>query len=144
MQQGEILPNRTIENELIRLVYGIINDNIIKSLLREGVLSLAKAINICQVSGLTKKHSKSLSAKSSTLATAHIDAVWQNTHCYKIHTHGRRPETRSKMKTECQIKNCANCGGNHAAKRQAMLQMPKVEPFPEMLLIFNTKKHEHT
>ena len=61
--------------ELIRdrLVCGINNDHLRKTLLRDSGLTLAKAISVCQIHEVTEEHNKTLLTPNSSVT--HVDAV---------------------------------------------------------------------
>ncbi|KAK7907206.1 hypothetical protein WMY93_015818 [Mugilogobius chulae] len=105
--------------ELIRdrLVCGIHNDHLRKTLLRDSDLTLAKAISVCQIHEMTEEHNKTLMSPHSSVTN--VDA---------IHTRHvtRRDNDRvkiSKPNTDATqfINDCTNCGGSHVAKRNKCL-----------------------
>lgn len=106
-----------LTDELIRdrLVCGVTNDGMRKILLRDSELTLAKAIELCQIHELTDLHTKTLATPKSN---TNVDSVYHKTKT-KI-TQGFKQRSNSD-RTSSQIINCNSCGGKHEAKKEKCL-----------------------
>lgn len=94
-----------------RLVCGIINDGMRKLLLRDSELTLAKAVEICQIHEMTEQHTKTLAAPKQS--SENVDSL-QNKMKESQRAFKKKPITEH---TTQSIVNCSNCGGSHEAKR---------------------------
>lgn len=101
-----------LQEELIRdrLVCGILNDGIRKLLLCNNELTLAKAIETCQIHELTDQHTKTLAGPKRNLSN--VDSVPQTIKRKSFRT----PTPRLDKFAPQQIYNCSNCERNHEAK----------------------------
>ena len=104
-------------DELIRdrIVCGVRSNTIRRQLLKEGDLTLFRAIQICQSNELSEQHSKELGDKIN--ATAKGDDV---------HSFKRQAKYKDSHKDKYEITNCKNCGGSHEARRTACHAFGKV------------------
>ena len=88
-----------------RLVCGITSDTVRKLLLTKDKLTLAKAINICQINELSEQRIKELSDTT------------------EVHSLQRRARTQKKTPVERKATHtgdtCDNCGSKHAKQREA-------------------------
>ncbi|KAL7832506.1 hypothetical protein SRHO_G00295240 [Serrasalmus rhombeus] len=95
-----------LTDELIcdRIVCGITSDPLRKTLLRDGELTLAKAVSTCRIHEMTEENSKTLATQATS-----VDAVRP--------VLNRKHQLKPKSFPQT-ITNCSNCGNSHVAKRE--------------------------
>ena len=106
-----------------RIVTGIINDGVRRLLLRESDLTLAKAIQICQIHELSEQDAKPMQPPK-----VEVDAVKQHRFAEK--------KWQNLQSTTHSKQMCDKCGHCHGKAREqcrayqkTMSQLPKMEPF---------------
>lgn len=107
-----------LQDELVkdRLVTGIHNDNVRKVLLRNSELTLAKAIEICQIHEVTEQHTKTLAAPKQN--SSNVDTVRFKTKQLQPRPFKQKTLVESKVESPWPNSTCGNCGGKHDRDRR--------------------------
>lgn len=107
-----------LTDELIRdrHVCGVTNDGMRKILLKDSELTLAKAIELCQIHKLTDLHTKTLAAPK---GNTNVDSVYHKKKTKMAQ--GLKQRSNSDHTGFQIIVNCNSCGGKHEAKKEKCL-----------------------